>query len=560
MNGAPDAPLRAATDAATDAASIELSLISHTNAGKTTLARTLLGRDVGEVRDAAHVTATADAYAMIETPQGDVLRLWDTPGFGDSVRLARRLAQQGNPIGWFLSTVWDRWRDRPFWSSQQAVRNVREEADVVLYLVNASEDPQDAGYVEPELQILEWIGRPVIALLNQVGPPRPREQEEADAARWRTALRARPFVRDVLSLDAFARCWVQEGALLRAVGAALAADKQPAHARLVAAWQHRRIEQFDTSIALLAAQLAEAACDREAVPEGAPLRDALTRAGRALGLGAPRLSPKAPDPADAPASPADAARARAMKALAARLDAGIRDSTDRLIVVHGLEGRAAAEVLDRVADAYASDAPVPEGKAAMVGGFLSGALSGLAADIASGGLSFGAGMLTGGVLGALGAAGLARGINLVQGRGEPAVRWSEAYLDGLVEAALLRYLAVAHYGRGRGQWSRSESPPHWRDAVTAALAPRRQRITAAWALRTEARGDADLLDDADPQSVADAPPPPRGRDGAPSCATLTADALRAPLREAAVALLESLYPEAAPFSGRAPSTAEGETR
>jgi 50S ribosomal subunit-associated GTPase HflX len=29
---------------------VTLSLVSHTNAGKTTLARTLLGRDVGEVR------------------------------------------------------------------------------------------------------------------------------------------------------------------------------------------------------------------------------------------------------------------------------------------------------------------------------------------------------------------------------------------------------------------------------------------------------------------------------------------------------------------------------
>ena len=37
-------------------ATIALSLVSHTNAGKTTLARTLLGRDIGEVRDEAHVT------------------------------------------------------------------------------------------------------------------------------------------------------------------------------------------------------------------------------------------------------------------------------------------------------------------------------------------------------------------------------------------------------------------------------------------------------------------------------------------------------------------------
>jgi len=95
------------------AGTITLSLISHTNAGKTTLARTLLAQDVGEVRDAAHVTTEATEYTLIETADGDRLALWDTPGFGDSARLARRLAQHGNPIGWFLSEVWDRFRDRP---------------------------------------------------------------------------------------------------------------------------------------------------------------------------------------------------------------------------------------------------------------------------------------------------------------------------------------------------------------------------------------------------------------------------------------------------------------
>jgi hypothetical protein len=104
---------------------IALSLISHTNAGKTTLARTLLARDVGEVRDAPHVTTTAAEYPLLETPEGDRLLLWDTPGFGDSARLAKRLGQQGNPIGWFLTQVWDRLSDRPFYLTQLAVRNVR---------------------------------------------------------------------------------------------------------------------------------------------------------------------------------------------------------------------------------------------------------------------------------------------------------------------------------------------------------------------------------------------------------------------------------------------------
>jgi predicted GTPase len=154
------------------AQTIALSLIAHTNAGKTTLARTLLGRDVGDVRDAPHVTGSAERYTMIESGGGDILELWDTPGFGDSARLARRLAGVEHPIARFLAMTWDRWRDRASWSSQQAVQNVRDEADVVLYLVNASESPTDAGYIEPELQILEWIGKPVVALLNQTGRPR----------------------------------------------------------------------------------------------------------------------------------------------------------------------------------------------------------------------------------------------------------------------------------------------------------------------------------------------------------------------------------------------------
>ncbi len=45
---------------------ISLSLISHTNVGKTTLARTLLRRDIGEVRDEAHVTQQAERELMIE--------------------------------------------------------------------------------------------------------------------------------------------------------------------------------------------------------------------------------------------------------------------------------------------------------------------------------------------------------------------------------------------------------------------------------------------------------------------------------------------------------------
>ena len=46
---------------------VTFSLISHTNVGKTTLARTLLRRDVGDALDQSHVTDVAEAWPMMET-------------------------------------------------------------------------------------------------------------------------------------------------------------------------------------------------------------------------------------------------------------------------------------------------------------------------------------------------------------------------------------------------------------------------------------------------------------------------------------------------------------
>ena len=97
-----------------DSLRIHLSLVSHTNIGKTTLARTLLMRDVGEIADRAHVTETTDDYLLARGQDGSELILWDTPGFGNSVALAKRLEGRSNPLGWFLSEVWDRFTNKSF--------------------------------------------------------------------------------------------------------------------------------------------------------------------------------------------------------------------------------------------------------------------------------------------------------------------------------------------------------------------------------------------------------------------------------------------------------------
>jgi predicted GTPase len=444
-------------------ATIALTLVSHTNVGKTTLARTLLARDIGEVRDEAHVTEEAERHTLVESPAGDRLELWDTPGLGDSVRLARRIEQARNPIGWFLNEVWDRFRDRAAWSSQRALRNVLEQGDVVLYLVNASESPQDVAYLDAELRVLALLGKPVVVLLNQMGPPQPAAREAAEIERWR-ARTAAAGVRGVLAFDAFARCWVQEDTLLEAVAAALPQERREAFAHLRAAWRARNEQRWAAAIGVLGEHLARAARDSEVVHEEG-WTGRLKAIGAALGLRR---------------EGALTAREYAMQALAERLDADVRASTDRLIALHGLEGKASGIVLMRLAEHFAVREPVSEGKAAVLGGIVAGALAGLKADIVSGGLTMGGGLLAGGVLGALGAAGLARGYNLIRGVGAPMLTWGPAVLSELARAALLRYLAVAHYGRGRGRWSESEHPAFWGDAVDGVMARRGAVLEAAW--------------------------------------------------------------------------------
>ena len=438
---------------------VNLSLVSHTNAGKTTLVRTLLQRDVGEVRDAAHVTEVATGYVMVQAGS-DTLMLWDTPGFGDTKRLVGRLRSSGNPIGWFLSQIWDRVRDRPLWSSQQAVRNARDEADVILYLVNASEDPAGAAYVPLEMEVLAWVGKPIVLLLNQTGPP--SHEGKLDEERWANHLSATALVSGVLTLDAFARCWVQERTLLAAVEAVVPPAKQQAMVRLIAAWRERNLGRFHAAMGVLARQLSEVAGDREEIGDR-KWHDRVR--GALLNPTGNATSPEAQ---------------RAMGLLAERVERGLRDSTNELIALHGLSGRAAQDVLKRLRDDYTETAPAREGFAAVLGAVFSGAAGGLVADAAAGGLTLGGGMIVGGILGALGAGGAARTYNFARGDETSSVRWSEELLVSMVRSSLLRYLAVAHFGRGRGQWEEGEHPASWQGAVQDAIDAEREALRTIW--------------------------------------------------------------------------------
>lgn len=433
-----------------DPQKINLSLVSHTNVGKTTLARTLLGRDIGEVEDRSHVTTEPEDYVLLRAPDDSELILWDTPGFGDSVRLAKRLAGRSNPIGWFTSEVWDRLTDRTLWLNQQALKHIKDISNVILYLVNASESPDSVPYVKAEMEILTWIDKPVIVLLNQMGEILPREEENKEVQLWKDFLSNYKFIVAVLPLDAFARCWAQEYELWDEIGKALPPEQQAAFTSLKATWVRQKQALYSSSMDAMAGYLVKLSNDKE-ILAAQSLVERLRAIGRTLGFIKKDLHGEIQD---------------AQVALSTRAADWLCNLTQKLISINDLEGKGVkGEILRRMRTDWVTEEKIDTTAATLFGAVAGGAVTGLAADIATGGLTLGAGTIGGAIAGALGGVGAATAYNVKKGTKENLISWSPSAMEGFVVETVLLYLAVAHFGRGRGKWEQSESPAFWKSLV-----------------------------------------------------------------------------------------------
>ncbi len=427
---------------------IHLSLVSHTNIGKTTLARTLLSRDIGEVADRAHVTETTDDYVLARSPEGCELILWDTPGFGNSVALAKRLEGRSNPVGWFLAEVWDRVANKTQWLNQKAIKHVREISNVVLYLVNATELPEIAPYITAEMRILEWIGKPVLVLLNQMGEPKSPEAEQAEVDRWKNSMSSYPIVIDVLPMDAFARCWVQEFVLFDAIGKALPEELQSTYEGLREVWSRQRRAAYSSSLQAIVDYLTKLANDKEVV-ENVSIISQIKLLSKRLGL---YKNVNLEDPIEL-----------AQTALSARAADEFCSLTDKLITINSLKGKGVRkELLKQLQTDWNVITAVSPTTAAVAGAIGTGAAGGLASDIATGGVSLGLGTLIGTIVGAIGSAGLAIAYNHKKDVHSTTVSWSNRAFVSFFQDTISLYLAIAHFGRGRGNWNMSEFPSHWK--------------------------------------------------------------------------------------------------
>lgn len=169
-----------------------------------------------------------------------------------------------------------------------------------------------------------------------------------------------------------------------------------------------------------------------------------------------------------------------MSALLERLNTGIASTTRSLLALHRLDPGEAARINTLVRENFSVRAPIDQAQAGLLGAVLSGAATGLSADLLAGGLTLGAGALLGSVVGALTFAGAAWGFNSTTDRNHPTVQFSDEFLRTFLQACVLRYLTVAHFGRGRGHFADSEAPAFWQDEVERATAAEEKAVNNLW--------------------------------------------------------------------------------
>jgi hypothetical protein len=178
---------------------IHVTVVGHTNTGKTSLLRTLTRNvDFGDISSRPGTTRHVEG-TMLLLDDEPALALYDTPGLEDSITLLELLERQSGHGQAAAPDGPDRLQR--FLQSAAARGDLEQESkvlrqvlgsDVVLYVIDARETV--LGKHRDELTVLTLSAKPVIPVLNFVASPDSREAE------WREQL-ARINLHAVVAYD-----------------------------------------------------------------------------------------------------------------------------------------------------------------------------------------------------------------------------------------------------------------------------------------------------------------------------------------------------------------------
>lgn len=150
-------------------AAINVAVVGHTNAGKTSLIRTLLRDDhFGQIDELAGSTRSVE-QTSIYVDDVAVLNLFDTPGFEDSSALLEALdnlstsAPTLSPSGLLKEFIT---QQQHYVEFDQEIKVLRQSltSDVLLYIIDVREPL--LGKYRDEVEILSKAGKPILPVFN----------------------------------------------------------------------------------------------------------------------------------------------------------------------------------------------------------------------------------------------------------------------------------------------------------------------------------------------------------------------------------------------------------
>ncbi|RUO73877.1 DUF3482 domain-containing protein [Pseudidiomarina sediminum] len=242
---------------------VQLAVVGHTNAGKTSLLRTLLyTREFGEVATRPSTTRSVVAQGVwVEGRQ--LFSFYDTPGLESGSELFAELEQQQEQyrhdgpaqIRAFLQSP----AADAYYAQEAKVLRQLLQSDAAFYVID-SRDPVLPKY-QDELHILARCGRPLLPVLNFTASANNRVEE------WRSAL-AKLGLHVVVAFDSVAPPEGGERYLLQSLATVLPSAEREIQ-QLISQREQERQQRVAQSLTVIAELLMDVAAQHASIASDA---------------------------------------------------------------------------------------------------------------------------------------------------------------------------------------------------------------------------------------------------------------------------------------------------